>query len=108
MFLLPANDPRSSSSTDRPARASTVAAHDPAGPAPTTITSKSGSATEAGLQLVEHGVGVGDDRQVGDLHHRAVRIRVDADDVARRAEPGGVLHGAADAQREVQLRVDDD
>ena len=37
MFLLPANGPRSSSSTDRPARASTVAAHEPAGPAPTTI-----------------------------------------------------------------------
>ena len=39
MFLLPANGPRSRSSTDRPARASTVAAHDPAGPAPTTIAS---------------------------------------------------------------------
>ena len=39
MFLLPANGPRSSSSTDRPARASTVAAHEPAGPAPTTMTS---------------------------------------------------------------------
>ncbi len=41
MFLLPANGPRSSSRTERPARARTVAAHEPAGPAPTTTTSTS-------------------------------------------------------------------
>ena len=59
-------------------------------------------------QLVEHGVGVGDDGQVGHLHHRAVRVGVDADDVGGRAEPGRVLDGAADAEGEVQVGVDDD
>src|SRR5436190_2636594 len=39
MFLEPGNGPRSSSSTDRPARAATSAAAAPAGPAPTTTTS---------------------------------------------------------------------
>ena len=66
------------------------------------------TAPEPRGELVEDGVGVGDDGQVGHLHHRAVRVGVDADDVVGRAEPGGVLHGAADAEREVQVGVDDD
>ena len=101
-----------------------MAAHDPAGPPPTTMTSTSRRQVarsarqrrrsvrrrcgEEIQERVERGVGVGRDGQVGELHHRAVRVGVDADDVRRRAEPAGVLHGPADAEGEVQLRVDDD
>src|SRR3954469_2999387 len=78
MFFDPGNGPRSSRQTDRPARASSSAAADPAGPAPTTIASKS---AKSGLQFVEHRVGVAHDREVRHRHHRTVRIGVDADDV---------------------------
>ena len=63
---------------------------------------------EQSLQLVEHGVGVAHDGEVGHLHHRAVRIGVHADDVVGVAEAGRVLHRAADPEREVERRVDDD
>src|SRR5690349_24704171 len=108
MFLLPGNGPRSRSRTDRPARAATIAAHEPAGPPPTTITSKStgrlpatsdsatGGRSEEGDELVEGRVGVGGDGEVGQLHHRAVPVDVDADDVRRGAEAAGVLHRPAD------------
>ncbi len=46
--------------------------------------------------------------QVGELHHRAVRVGVHADDVRGLAEAAGVLHRAADAEGEVESRVDDD
>src|SRR3954453_23344410 len=112
MFLLPGNGPRSTSRVRSPARAATIAAHDPAGPPPTTITSKPTSAirapSEQDEQLVQHRVRVGGQGQVGELHHRAVAVGVDADDVGRRAEATGVLDGPADAEGEVQLWVDDD
>src|SRR3954467_13775926 len=78
MFFAPGNGPRSSRSTARPARASTSAAAAPAGPAPTTTasTSATGGDPQAGGELVQHGVGVGHHRQVGELHHRAVRVGV--------------------------------
>src|SRR4051794_7182007 len=106
MFLAPGNGPRSTSTTDRPARASTRAAAAPAGPAPTTTASTSGIGVdpEEGGQRVEDGVGVGHDRQVGELHHWAVRVGVHADDVVGLAQPAGVLHGATDAEREVDAR----
>src|SRR5262245_55017840 len=79
MFLLPGNGPRSSRTTERPARASTVAAHEPAGPAPTTTTSTIGGPrvvghAEQGSQLVEDRVRIRHHGEVGHLHHRAVWI----------------------------------
>src|SRR5262245_22799933 len=75
MFLLPGNGPRSSSTTRLPARASTSAAHEPAGPPPTTMASASVMVTNSRgrqpvQQLADHGVGVADDGQIGELHHR--------------------------------------
>src|SRR5215468_2811792 len=83
MFLAPGKGPRSTRSTERPARASARAAADPAGPAPTTTASTSGIGIHEhpGRERVEDGVGVGDDGEVGELHHRAVRVGVDAHDV---------------------------
>src|ERR1700730_5356636 len=107
MFLAPGNGPRSSRQTFRPARASASAAHAPAGPAPTTIASKSTSATESLLERVEHGIGVAHDGEVGELHHRAVCIGVHAHDVIGSPEPTRVLDGAADPERDVELRIDD-
>src|SRR6476620_7970516 len=98
MFLLPGNGPRSTSSVRSPARAATIAAHEPAGPPPTTMTSKSamcGARGEQRDQLVERRVGVGGDRQIGELHHRAVGGGVHADHVGWGAEAAGVLHGPA-------------
>src|SRR4051812_39247354 len=123
MFLAPGNGPRSSRTTERPARASVSAAADPAGPAPTTMTSKSGIAVqltsvgvgisagaggggggqaETGRELGEDGAGVGHDGDIGELHHRAVRVGVDRDDVVRLAEAARVLDGPADAEGEVE------
>src|SRR5688500_1761142 len=127
MFLEPGNGTRSTRSTVWPARARTVAAHDPAVPAPTTTESYlagsvievlhpsagarpsvggpdggrpalgcPGSLGQQPVQFVENAVGIAHHRQVGHLHHRAVRIGVHADDVSGIAEPGGVLHRAAD------------
>src|SRR5436190_301641 len=45
MFLLPGYGPRSSNSVRNPPRAASIAAQEPAGPAPTMTTSKSVSAT---------------------------------------------------------------
>src|SRR5215831_5031426 len=64
MFFDPGNGPRSKTTTSRPARASVRAAHAPAGPAPTTITSTSGiralllGGDQTGGQLVEDRVGI--------------------------------------------------
>src|SRR5262249_50751010 len=86
----------------------------PAGPAPTTITSTSGiralllGGEQTDGKLVEDGVGVADDREIGELHHRAVAVDVDADDVVGLAEAARVLHRAADRKGDVQRRVDDD
>src|SRR5262245_39392015 len=81
MFLLPGNGPRSRRITRLPARASTSAAQDPAGPAPTTMTSASAIVDsprgEHREELGDHFVGVAHDRQVGELHHRAVGVGVD-------------------------------
>src|SRR3954454_21465658 len=114
MFLLPGYGPRSSNSVRNPPRAASIAAHEPAGPAPTMTTSKSVSATaricfprQPLEQLVEHGVGVGDHGQICELHHGTVRIGVDADDVVGPTETAGVLHRAADAEGDVEPRVDD-
>jgi hypothetical protein len=60
------------------------------------------------VQLGEGLVCVGHDRQIGHLHHRTVRIGVDADDVIGSAEPGGVLDRTADAEREIEVGIDDD
>src|SRR5579864_31394 len=87
MFFDPGNGPRSTSATDRPARARTSAADEPAGPAPTTTASNDvdevtvgpsdersrpvrpvGHERQAGRQLVEEGDRVGDDRQIGHGH----------------------------------------
>ena len=57
--------------------------------------------------MVERGVGVGHDGQIGELHHRAVAVGVHADDVVGVAEPAGVLHGTADPERDVEIGVDD-
>src|SRR3954464_8719428 len=74
MFLLPGNGPRSTSRVRRPARAATIAAQEPAGPPPATITSKSTSAMpalpEQGEQGVQRRVGIGGHGEVGELHHR--------------------------------------
>ena len=88
-----------------PPRAASMAAHDPAGPAPTTTTSKSFSGmrwSDLFEERVEHGVGVADHGEVGELHHRTERVGVDADDVFRLTEPTGVLHRTADAEGDVQ------
>src|SRR6185295_3958815 len=105
MFLLPGKGPRSSSSVRNPPRAASIAAHDPAGPAPTTTTSKSGSATtwfrlvrQALEQRVEHGVGIADHGQIGELHHRTMGVGVDADDVVRPTQAAGVLYRPADPE----------
>ena len=72
-----------------PARAATIAAHEPAGPPPTTMTSKSighasarcqppwrerGRRSSSSVALASAVIG-----QVGELHHRAVAVGVDAD-----------------------------
>ena len=54
----------------------------------------------------EHLVRVGHHGEVGQLHHRAVRVGVHADDVVGVAEAAGVLHCATHPERQVQLRVD--
>ena len=114
MFLLPANGPRSSSTTERPARASAIAAHDAGGPGADDdrvdvshrrAPRRRGSACERGRG---RSFASRDDREVGELHHRTVRIGVDADDVLGRPEAARVLHGAADPERDVQAWVDDD
>ena len=110
MFLLPGNGPRSSSRVRRPPRAASIAAHEPAGSAPTITTSKPAPAiddSELREQFVEHRVRVGHNGKSGKLHHRANLIGVYADDVLRSAEPAGVLHGSADSESDVQLRIDD-
>src|SRR5262245_38724838 len=114
MFLDPGNGPRSKTTTSRPARASVSAAHAPAGPAPTTITSTSGirvlqlvRAQPCG-QLVEDGVGVAHDGEISELHHRAVAVDVDTHDVIGLAEAARVLDGATYREGDVQRRVDDD
>ena len=126
MFFEPGNDPRSSRITEWPLRASTVAAADPAGPAPTTIASTAGVAyasvtrrppatvgratpivgIEQAEEFVEGLVGVGHDGEIGHRHHRTVRVGVDADDVIGVTEAAGVLHRTADAERQIQLGVD--
>ena len=50
---------------------------------------------------------VADDEQVGELGDRCVRVAVDGHDRARRPHPDLVLDGAADAEREVELGLDD-
>src|SRR5688500_6091752 len=95
MFFEPANGPRSSRHTDSPARAATRAAAAPAGPAPTTITSKSGAPSaivvpfarrdvvlahlEPTGQGRHQGGCVGDHGQVGHGHHRAALAQVHGD-----------------------------
>src|SRR5260221_10420767 len=109
MFLLPGNGPRSSNSVRSPPRAASMAAHAPAGPAPTTTTSKSVSANVGRHlfdQCIDHRVGVGNNGEIGELHHRAERIGVDADDVLWPAETAGVLHCTTDAEGDVQIGVD--
>src|SRR5215204_6387995 len=111
MFLLPANAPRSSTTTLRPERASVIAAQVPAGPAPTTMTSTSSSAIAGSQQVeefIENLVRVGHHSQVGELHHRTERVGVDADDVIGRAESAGVLHRTTDPERDVQTGIDHD
>src|SRR4051794_24541501 len=81
MFFDPGNGPRSSRQTLLPSRASTSAAVDPAGPAPTTITSKSGSPGES----VSIGSGIGSGiggilrgagrEPPGQLGHESRRVR---------------------------------
>ena len=95
------------SATRLPARASTMAAHDPAGPAPTTIASKSDICIELDEELSNHVVGVAHDGEIGKLHHRAVRIEVHTDDVLGLTEAAGVLHGTADTECDVELWIDD-
>lgn len=58
--------------------------------------------------MVECLVRVADDGEVGELHHRAVAIGVDADDVLGCAEACSVLHGTADAERHVQVGIHHD
>jgi hypothetical protein len=97
MFFEPGNGPRSSRITECPERASTVAA-----------VGHPVVHGELAGQRIEGRVRVADDREIRHGHHRAVRVGVDADDVVRRAQAGGVLHGATDPECEVQRRVDDD
>ena len=49
MFFDPGNGPRSTSATRAPPRANTSAAAEPAGPAPTTITSKLAASNAAAI-----------------------------------------------------------
>src|SRR5262245_24439123 len=103
MFLAPGNGPRSTSTTSRPARASTRAAAAPAGPAPTTTTSASAMshhriATETRRERSHDGRRVSDDGDVGQAHHRATAVEVHADHVGWIAEPAHVLHGPGDPE----------
>ena len=50
---------------------------------------------------------VADDDEVGELGDRRVRVAVDGDDRLRGLHPDLVLDRAADAEREVELRLDD-
>src|SRR5271165_4279912 len=100
--------------TSRPAMASSRAAADPAGPAPTTTAStvtplfgmaypltllgrfrRPGHAEPLG-QLLQDRRGVGHDPEVGHGRHRAGRVGVHADQVFRRAKPADVLRGPGD------------
>src|SRR5262245_28598966 len=107
MSLLPGKGPRSMRATRLPARASTSAAQDPAGPAPTTMATRSARLGNLGEQLRDDFVGIADDGEIGELHHRTMRVDVHADDVLRLAEAARVLHRAADAERDVERRIDD-
>src|SRR6516164_5004972 len=109
--------------TSRPALASSRAAADPAGPAPTTTASTvtglfgiscslgrgrvrwAGHAEALG-QLPQHRRGVGHDPEVSHGRHRAGRVGIHADYMVWGAEPADVLGRPGDAERDVQLRVD--
>ena len=64
-----------------------------------------------GAQALEQGRAdleqVADHEQVGELGDRRVGVAIDRDDRARRPHPDLVLDRAADAEREVQLGLDD-
>src|ERR1019366_4105068 len=115
-FFAPGKAPRSSRTTSRPARASSSAAADPAGPAPTTTAST--VIASSGMthlfrqarrrrhaqplgQFGKHCRGVGDDPQVGHPGHGAGRVGVHAHHVLRRAEPADMLCGAGNTERHV-------
>src|ERR1035441_1147054 len=105
--------------TSRPALASSSAAADPAGPAPTTTTStvitSSGMTRSLGQgrpirpgrrsghpeplgQLPEHRRGVGDDAEIGHRRHRAGRVGIDAHHMLGRAEALRMLHNNLDPE----------
>src|SRR5882757_4756388 len=101
MFLLPGYGPRSSRATRRPARARVSAVADPAGPAPTTTTSKSGPGlSDIGVHLQPRGErgeqlpDVADECQLRPAHHGAAGVDVGGDDVTGVADTREVLHRA--------------
>src|SRR5215471_9603800 len=101
--------------TSRPALASSKAAADPAGPAPTitasTVTGLFGISCSLGPgragwaghaealgQLLQHRRGVSHDPEVSHGRHRAGRVGIHADHVVWNAEPADVLGGPGDAE----------
>src|SRR5580693_8089783 len=114
MFFDPGNGPRSSRHTESPPRADTRAAAEPAGPAPTTTTSKRSGVcslrrgrrhTEPPGQRDGQGRRVGDEGEVGHQHHGCTGIEVDRHDILGLSDAAHVLHRSRNAYRDVEIGV---
>src|SRR5215471_10246732 len=107
MFRSPGTRALSAISTFAPFRARVSAAADPAGPAPTTMTSKSRGTSGPGDRCGQPGelfVEVPDDRVMGYLEYGGVRVDVDGHYLPRVLHPDPVLKRTADPHPEVDLR----
>ena len=58
-------------------------------------------------KFFKHCVGVSNNCEVGHLHHGAVGIGIHANDVLWLTQTAGVLHGATNAKRDVQIGIND-